>query len=76
MKNYRHYGQAQEELHTTFKGYNRVSTAYVNVDEVVRRFQKVQKVNTNEVATLKAMRDMINDILDHIEENGKEVEGK
>jgi hypothetical protein len=73
MKNYRHYGQAQEELNTTFKGYNRVETAYVNVDEVVRRFQKVQKVNANEVATLKAMRDMINDILAHIEENGKEV---
>ena len=76
MKNYRHYGQAQEELNTTLKGYNRVDTAYVKVDEVVRRFQKVQKVYTNEVNTLKMMRDMINDILADIEENGKEVEGK
>jgi hypothetical protein len=76
MKNYRHYGQAQEELNTKFKGYNRVGTAYVNLDEVIRRFQKVQKVNTNEVATLEAMREMIDDILAHIEENNKEVEGK
>ena len=72
MKQYRHYGQAQEELNTIFKGYNRVDYAYIKVDEVVRRFQKVKKVNTNEVNTLKAMRDMIDDILTDIEEKHKE----
>lgn len=72
MKQYRHYGQAQEELNTIFKGYNRVDYAYIKVDEVVRKFQKVKKVHTNEVNTLKAMRDMIEVILADIEENNKE----
>ena len=73
MKNYRHYGQAQEELSTVFSGYNRADTAFVHTDEVVRRFQKVQKIYANEVATLKAMREMIDNILEIIEEEGKEV---
>jgi hypothetical protein len=73
MANYRYYGQAQEELNTTLKGYNRVDNAFIELDTVVRRLQKVKKVYTNEVATLVAMREMINNILADIEENGKEV---
>ena len=74
MKNYRRYGQAQDELDGIFKGYNRAGNAFVQLDEVIRRYQKVKKVYKNEVATLKAMRQMIDDILEIIEDEGKEVE--
>ena len=76
MTKYRYYGQVQEELNTTLSGYNRADDALVKVDEVVRRFQKVKKVYSNEVATLIAMREMINNILEDIEENKKEVGNK
>lgn len=69
---YRRYGQALDELYDTY-GYGRASTAFIKLDEVVRRFQKVKKVYVDEVATLKAMRKMIDDILEIIEAEGKEV---
>jgi exonuclease VII small subunit len=74
MKNYRRYGQAQDELDGIFEGYNRAGNAFVQLDEVIRRYQKVKKVYKNEVATLKAMRQMLDDILEIIEDEGKEVE--
>ena len=68
MKKYRKYGQAQKQLNTEFAGYNRVGNAFVELDEVVRRLQKVQKIYGNEVATLVEMRTMINNLLEIIEE--------
>ena len=69
---YRRYGQALDEIYTTY-GLGRACDAFLELDKAVRRFQKVKKVFVDEVATLKAMRKMIDDILEIIEAEGKEV---
>lgn len=68
MKKYRKHGQAQKQLNTEFAGYNRIGNAFIELDEVIRRLQKVQKIYDNEVATLVEMRTMINNILEIVEE--------
>lgn len=68
MKKYRKRGQAQKQLNTEFAGYNRIGNAFIELDEVIRRLQKVQKIYDNEVATLVEMRTMINNILEIVEE--------
>lgn len=68
MKEYRKYGQAQKQLNTEFAGYNRIGNAFIELDEAIRRLQKVQKIYDNEVATLVEMRIMIDNLLEIIEE--------
>jgi hypothetical protein len=77
MAHYRHYNLTGEEKkidREIREGYNRAVNVYCNLDELVLRLQKVKKVGTNEVKTLKVMKKMIEDVLEVIEERGTEVE--
>ena len=71
MANYRHFGQSENE--TFLRGYNRVCYAYTEVDKVILRLQKAKKVQSNEVETLRALRQMVDDVLAYIDEKGTEV---
>ena len=77
MGTYRHYNELwdkdNEERGLDLLHYNRACKAVIEVDELARRLQKVKKVYHNEVETLRLIGEIATNLLEHIEQEKKEV---